>query len=72
MPADISSEKLDAIDLFYRQRRLLGIITEVEFKLLVKPEGFLSGIVFFKNEKELLNFVKEARDVSFATRKHIS
>ncbi len=36
--------------------------------LLKKPQGFLSGIVFFKDEKDLLNFVNQAREISFATR----
>jgi D-lactate dehydrogenase (cytochrome) len=64
-----SGEKLDAIDLFIGSEGTLGIITEVELKLLPKPEGFLSGVVFFKNEKDLLNFVEEARTLSIANRK---
>lgn len=64
-----TNEKIDAIDLFIGSEGTLGIITEIEFKLLPKPEGFLSGIVFFKNENDLLNFVKEARETSFKTRK---
>jgi D-lactate dehydrogenase (cytochrome) len=61
-------EKADAIDLFIGSEGTLGVVTEVELKLLPKPEGFLSGIVFFKEEKDLLNFVNEARECSFATR----
>ena len=63
-----SGEHTDAIDLFIGSEGTLGIITEVELGLLPKPEGFLSGIVFFKDEKDLLNFVNEARKNSFATR----
>ncbi len=63
-----TSEKLDAIDLFIGSEGTLGIITEIELKLLPKPKGFLSGIVFFKNEKDLLNLVNEARKESFETR----
>jgi len=64
-----SDERLDAIDLFIGSEGTLGIITEVELKLLPKPEGFLSGIVFFKHEKDLLNFVSEAREHSIQNRK---
>jgi D-lactate dehydrogenase (cytochrome) len=64
-----SGEKLDAIDLFVGSEGTLGVITQVELKLLPKPESFLSGIVFFKNEKDLLNFVNEARELSIANRK---
>lgn len=65
-----SSENLDAIDLFVGSEGTLGVITEIELKILPKPEGFLSGIVFFKNEKNLLSFVAEARSFSFETRKN--
>lgn len=64
-----SGENADAIDLFIGSEGTLGVITEVELKLLPKPEGFLSGIVFFTDENNLLNFVREAREISFETRK---
>lgn len=63
-----SSEKADAIDLFIGSEGTLGVITEIEFSLLPKPKGFLSGIIFFKNEGDLLNFVNEARSISFENR----
>ncbi|HRH44332.1 MAG TPA: FAD-binding oxidoreductase [Pyrinomonadaceae bacterium] len=63
-----SGEKVDAIDLFIGSEGTLGVVTEIEFKLLTKPKGFLSGIIFFKNESNLLNFVAEARTISFQTR----
>jgi D-lactate dehydrogenase (cytochrome) len=65
-----SAENLDAIDLFIGSEGTLGIITEIELKLLPKPKGFLSGIVFFNNEKDLLAFVDEARKISFTTRQN--
>ncbi len=64
-----SAENFDAIDLFIGSEGTLGVITEMQLKLLPKPKGFLCGIVFFKNEKDLLDFVEEARRISFETRK---
>lgn len=66
-----SAEKTDAIDLFIGSEGTLGIITELELALLPKPESFFSGIIFFADEMNLLNFVNEARDISFATRKNV-
>ena len=65
-----SGEQFDAIDLFIGSEGTLGIITEAELKLLPKPESFFSGIVFFENETDLLNFVREARESSFEARKN--
>ncbi len=64
-----SAEVTDAIDLFVGSEGTLGVITEIELGLLKKPAGFLSGIIFFSVEKDLLNFVDEARRISFETRK---
>jgi D-lactate dehydrogenase (cytochrome) len=64
-----SAENLDAIDLFIGSEGTLGIVTEIEFSLLKKPEGFFSGIVFFDDKKNLLDFVSEAKDRSFENRK---
>ena len=63
-----SGANLDAIDFFIGSEGTLGVITEVELKLLPRPESFFSGIVFFKDEKDLLAFVEEARNLSFAAR----
>jgi D-lactate dehydrogenase (cytochrome) len=59
---------MDLIDLFIGSEGTLGVILEVEAKLLPKPEGLLSGVVFFKSEEDLLGFVREARERSLATR----
>ena len=53
---------MDLLDLFIGSEGTLGVIVEAELKLLPKPEGLLSGIVFFKSEEELLAFVREARE----------
>ncbi len=65
-----SAENFDAIDLFIGSEGTLGVITEIQLKLLPKSKGFLSGIVFFQDEKDLLDFVSEARKISFETRKN--
>ncbi len=62
------SPKLDLIDLFIGSEGTLGVITEVEVTLLSRPEGLISGIVFFRSEPELLAFVWEARERSLKTR----
>jgi FAD/FMN-containing dehydrogenase len=46
----------------------LGVIVEAELKLLPKPEGLLSGVVFFDSEDGLINFVREARERSLGAR----
>jgi D-lactate dehydrogenase (cytochrome) len=59
---------MDLIDLFIGSEGTLGVILEVEAKLLPKPEGLLSGVVFFTAEENLLAFVREARERSLANR----
>jgi D-lactate dehydrogenase (cytochrome) len=59
---------MDVMDLFIGSEGTLGVILEVEVKLLPKPEGLLSGVVFFKSEDDLLAFVREARDRSLEHR----
>jgi D-lactate dehydrogenase (cytochrome) len=60
--------EMDLLDLFIGSEGTLGVIVEVEVKLIPKPEGLLSGIVFFKSQEELLAFVREARERSLANR----
>jgi len=63
-----NSEPLDAVDLFVGSEGTLGVITEITLRLLKRPTGLFSGIVFFKREADLLGFVNEARTLSFASR----
>jgi len=58
----------DAVDLFVGSEGTLGVVTEVEVSLLARPEGVLSGIVFFAAEEDLFAFVREARGRSLKTR----
>ncbi len=67
-----SAETVDAIDIFIGSEGVLGVITEIEFELLDKPAGSFSGIVFFPTQEDLLSFVEEARNLSFATRMDLS
>ena len=67
----VSGERIDAIDLFIGSEGTLGIITKIKLKILPKPESFFSGIIFFENEENLLNFVNEAREISFNARNQI-
>lgn len=59
---------MDLIDLFIGSEGTLGVIVEAELKLLPKPDGVLSGVVFFDNEENLLAFVREARERSLRNR----
>ncbi|HVI70825.1 MAG TPA: FAD-binding oxidoreductase [Pyrinomonadaceae bacterium] len=52
---------MDAVDLFIGSEGTLGVICEVETRLLPKPEGLLSGVVFFANEADVLALVAGAR-----------
>jgi len=53
--------EMDAIDLFIGSEGTLGVICEIEVRLLPKPEGVLSGVVFFTDEADVLALVADAR-----------
>ncbi|HMO81498.1 MAG TPA: FAD-binding oxidoreductase [Pyrinomonadaceae bacterium] len=55
----------EAVDLFIGSEGTLGVITEIELRLINKPKGSFSGIVFFKDNRNLLAFVEEAKGMSF-------
>ncbi|HEX5832309.1 MAG TPA: FAD-binding oxidoreductase [Pyrinomonadaceae bacterium] len=52
---------MDALDLFIGSEGTLAVICEIEARLVPKPQGLLSGVVFFANESDVLAFVTEAR-----------
>ena len=52
---------MDLIDLFIGSEGTLGVVVEIEVRLLQKPSGLLSGVVFFASESDVLSFVNEAR-----------
>ncbi|HYK21806.1 MAG TPA: FAD-binding oxidoreductase, partial [Pyrinomonadaceae bacterium] len=53
--------EMDAVDLFIGSEGTLAVICEAELKLLPKPEGLLSGVVFFASEADVLALVADAR-----------
>ncbi len=53
---------MDAIDLFIGSEGTLGVICEIEVKLIPKPQGLLSGVVFFADEADVLALVADARE----------
>ena len=53
--------EMDAVDLFIGSEGTLGVICEVETKLLPKPEGLISGVVFFADEADVLALVASVR-----------
>jgi D-lactate dehydrogenase (cytochrome) len=59
---------MDLIDLFIGSEGTLGVIIEAELKLLAKPFGLIAGIVFFDDERRLLAFVRETRNLSWQNR----
>ena len=63
-----NAPRMDALDLFIGSEGTLGVVIEAEVDLLPKPEGLLSGVVFFASEGPLLSFVAEARSRSLANR----
>jgi D-lactate dehydrogenase (cytochrome) len=55
------SPNMDAIDLFIGSEGTLAVICEIETRLVSKPQGLLSGVVFFANQADVLAFVTAAR-----------
>jgi D-lactate dehydrogenase (cytochrome) len=55
------ASSMDAVDLFIGSEGTLGVICEVEVKLLPKPDGLLSGVVFFADEGDVLALVSDVR-----------
>lgn len=54
-------EDMDLIDLFIGAEGSLGIITEIELRLIDKPKNKIGVIFFFEKEENSLEFVKWLR-----------
>ncbi len=63
---------MDAIDIFIGSEGTLGVITKIKLKLLDKPKNILSSVIFFNDEEKGLDFVDEAKNVSFKNRENKS
>ena len=61
---------MDAIDLFIGSEGTLGIITKIKLKLLPQPEDTISCVLFFDDETKAMNFLEEARDISYQNKKN--
>ncbi len=59
---------MEAIDLFIGSEGTLGVVTEIEVRLIPMPERLFSGVIFFRQEAATMAFVRQARDRSRATR----
>lgn len=55
------SPDMDPIDLFIGSEGTLAVICEIETRLVPKPQGLLSGVVFFAKEPDVLAFVADAK-----------
>ena len=61
---------MDAIDLFIGSEGTLGIITKIRLKLLTQPEDTISCVLFFDDETTALDFLEEAREISYQNKKN--
>ncbi len=62
-------EDMDLIDLFIGSEGTLGFISEIKLKLIDLPEKILSAVIFFDEENNAFQFINEAREISYTTRK---
>ena len=62
-------KNMDAVDLFIGSEGTLGVVTKIKLKLLPLPLKEISCILFFNSEKSALQFLTEARNESFNSRK---
>ena len=59
---------MDPIDLFIGSEGTLAVVCEIETRLIPKPQGLLSGVIFFAEQADVLAFVSEARALSLQNR----
>jgi len=57
-------DNMDAVDLFIGGEGTLGVITEIKLRLLKKPGGILACYAFFRDKKDAVEFVNNAREYS--------
>lgn len=59
-----SLNDMDLVDLFIGSEGTLGIVSEIELKLLKTPKAIYGVTAFFKDEEKALKFVKTIREES--------
>ena len=59
-----SEKGMDLADLFIGSEGTLGVFTEIELKVLARPERIFAGILFFDLEKGALEFALRIRDAA--------
>lgn len=59
-------QNMDLIDLFIGSEGTLGIISQIEFKLINLPSNVLSMIIFFNDEENIFSFVDDVRKRSYS------
>jgi D-lactate dehydrogenase (cytochrome) len=60
-----SGRDIDLIDLFIGSEGTLGIISQIELKLIPAPTFIWSGVFFFSKEKKAVEFVNTLREDNF-------
>jgi D-lactate dehydrogenase (cytochrome) len=58
------TREMDAVDLFIGSEGTLGIIAEVEVRLIPEPSGILAQFIYFKSDQDLLAFIDLVRGLS--------
>ncbi len=61
---------MDLLDLFIGSEGTLGIIAELELRLLPKPASTLGILCYFRTEEQALRFVKALRTNALSVRPH--
>lgn len=56
--------EMDLIDLFIGSEGTLGVISEIEVKLIEKPKIIIPIFAHFRNEKDAIKFFKELRNLA--------
>ncbi|MBT8380145.1 MAG: FAD-binding oxidoreductase [Ignavibacteria bacterium] len=62
-------KNMDAIDLFIGSEGTLGVFTKIKLSLLDYPKSIFSTVIFFNEEMNALNFIHDAREFSYNSRK---
>ena len=62
------ADGMDVMDLFIGAEGTLGVVTLAEVELIPKPQGLISGVIFFQREESAWKWVDEARTSRYAAR----